>query len=143
MEFPLTIIIVGTLFIVLGISLISQASYRRKSLGGLQDVDETIHIIKEGPYRIVRHPDFLEQLFLFPSIPVVLSKWIPFTILGVIYWVLIIGTITLLIKVEEKFNIKKWGDEYREYMRDVPALNFIKGLWKIKRDKRRDHEPRE
>lgn len=137
MKFPLSIVIIGLLFIIVGISLISQASYRRKELGGLQDTDETIYIIKEGPYSIIRHPDFLGQLFLFPAIPIVLSKWIPFTILGVIYWVLIIGIIIILIVVEEKFNLKKWGKQYRKYQREVPAINFIKGLSNLKR---RSHE---
>ncbi len=133
MKFPLTVIIIGILLIIAGISLISQASYRRKKLGGLQDVDETIYIIKEGPYKIVRHPDFLGQLFLFLPIPVVLSKWISFTIFGVIYWILIVCIITILIRAEEKLNIEKWGEEYQIYMKEVPALNFIKGLWNLKK----------
>jgi len=131
-EFPLPLIIIGIVLIIAGISLISQASYRRKKLGGLQDVDETIYIIKEGPYKVVRHPDFLGQLFLFLSIPVVLSKWIPFTILGVIYWFLIIGVIVILIRAEEKLNVEKWGEEYRIYMKEVPSLNFIKRLWNLR-----------
>jgi len=135
MKFPLSIVIIGLLFIIVGISLISQASYRRKELGGLQDVDETIYIIKEGLYRVVRHPDFLGQLFLFPAIPLVLSRWIPFTILGVIYWIMIIGSIALFVLKEEKFNLKKWGKQYRDYQREVSSINFVKGLWNLRKAK--------
>lgn len=132
-EFPLAVIVLGIFLLVVGISLISQASYRRRKLGGLEDVDETIVIIKEGPYKIVRNPDFLGQMFLFPSLSIVLSIWIPFTIFAIIYWALIIGMITYFISIEEKFNIKKWGEEYKRYMKEVPAINFVKGLWNIRK----------
>jgi protein-S-isoprenylcysteine O-methyltransferase Ste14 len=33
-----------------------------------------------------------------------------------------------LIRVEDRFNLKKWGKDYRQYMAEVPAVNFVKGL---------------
>lgn len=39
------------------------------------------------------------------------------------------------IKEERELNIKKWGDEYRRYMGEVPRWNFIKGLWNLRKNK--------
>ena len=127
-EFPIAVIVIGALLIIVGISLESQASYRRKERGGLKDVDETMFILKEGPYKVIRHPGFLAEMVLFPSIPIVLSRWIPFTMLSIISCVLVIGMITYMMKVEERFNVRKWGEEYRKYMREVPAINFVRGF---------------
>ncbi|MEW6681200.1 MAG: hypothetical protein AB1297_09340 [bacterium] len=64
----------------------------------------------------------------------VTAKQTIFTIPGIVY---IIGLALYLIKAEDNFNIKKWGDEYQQYIREVPAVNFIKGLWNIKKKRRR------
>jgi len=127
-KFPIAVIVLSVLLIIVGISLESQASYRRKERGGLRDVDETVFLLKEGPYKVIRHPGFLAEMILCLSIPIVLSRWIPFTVLAVISCVVVIGVTIYLMRVEEKFNIKKWGDEYRQYMREVPAINFVRGL---------------
>jgi len=34
---------------------------------------------------------------------------------------------------EEKLDIPKWGDEYRQYMKEVPRFNFIKGVWNMRK----------
>jgi len=31
---------------------------------------------------------------------------------------------------EDEFNVKEFGDAYREYMKRVPTWNFLKGLRK-------------
>lgn len=36
-------------------------------------------------------------------------------------------------KAEETMNIKKWRDEYIQYMKEVPIFNFIKGLWNLRK----------
>ena len=134
-EFPGVILILGILFIILGISLESQACYKRKERGGLKDVDETIFIIKEGPYKVIRHPGYLAEIILFLSIPIAFSIWIPFTVLAIFAWCLVISMTLFLIKWEDRFNIRKWGEEYRQYMLEVPATNFVKGLKNISKAK--------
>ncbi len=31
---------------------------------------------------------------------------------------------------EDDFNLRKWEDEHRQYMKEVPRFNFILGLWR-------------
>ena len=131
--FPVFVLVVGFGLVVVDVSLESQAARVRKSCGGLNDVDETVFLVREGPYRVVRHPGYLAELFLYPSLTVALSAWIPFTVLTVISWVMVIGMIVILMRVEDKLNTRKWGVEYQRYMREVPAINFIKGLWNVLR----------
>ena len=75
-------------------------------------------------------PGYLAEIIYFSLLPIVLSKWVPFTIMAIVYGVIWIGVLVYLLKAEDNFNIRKWGDEYRQYMREVPALNFVKGLLK-------------
>ena len=95
---------------------------------------ETIIIIREGPYRVIRHPGYLAELIYFPLLPIVLSRWFPFTILAAVYSVGSFGAIAYLVKAEDSFNIRKWGDQYRQYAKAVPAVNFVKGWTKLREE---------
>ena len=68
-------------------------------------------------------------------IPVILSAYVPFTPLSIVAIFMFIAHFYHLVYVEEKYNVKKWGDEYRQYMREVPRFNFIKGLWNLRKQK--------
>jgi protein-S-isoprenylcysteine O-methyltransferase Ste14 len=69
----------------------------------------------------------------FGALPIVLSEWVPFTILAALCIAVAIGLCAYLIRVEDRFNLKKWGQDYRQYMAEVPAVNFVKGLLKTAR----------
>jgi len=83
----------------------------------------TTELIESSVYRIVRHPLYLGSA-LFTIGIIFLVQSIPFTILGLAaifcFW--------MASKKEDEFNIKKFGDSYREYMRKVPMWNVLKGL---------------
>jgi len=105
-------------------------------MGGLNH-DETVILLKEGPYGVMRHPATL-YMVLPILLPIILSTYIPFTPLAVA------AIITMIVYVyysclleEKKLNIPKWGNEYLQYMKDVPRFNFILGLWRRERRKKR------
>ncbi len=61
-------------------------------------------------------------------IPIALSGWIVYNILMVFAQV---GFLIIMIVAafdEEMVNLRKGGEEYRRYQREVPMYNFIKGL---------------
>ena len=71
---------------------------------------------------------------LFYLLPIILSKYVPFTPLSVAAIVTMIVYVHYSILLEEKVNdIPEWGDEYLQYMKEVPRYNFIKGLWNLKK----------
>ncbi|MEW6103266.1 MAG: isoprenylcysteine carboxylmethyltransferase family protein [bacterium] len=135
-DFPLVVIIIGAIFFIAAVSLDVKIAFLRKKLGGCRDVHESVVIVREGPYRVVRHPGYLAELIWLPLIPIILSEWVPFTISAIPGIVYIIGLLVYLIREEDNFNIKKWGDEYQQYIKEVPAINFIKGLWNIREKKK-------
>ena len=131
-DFPIVTIVIGAIFFIAAIFLDAKVVSRRRKQGGCQDPHESVVIVREGPYRVIRHPGYLAEMVYFGLLPILLSKWLPFTILAVISIAIIIGSFAYLIRAEDNFNARKWGDEYRQFMREVPALNFVRGLRNLK-----------
>jgi len=103
--------------------------------GGLNH-DETIILFKDGPYQVMRHPAIL-VLTLPILLPIILSPLIPFTILSVAAIItMVVYTYYGCYMEEKKLDIPKWGDEYLQYMKEVPRFNFILGLWRLHKRKR-------
>jgi len=134
--FPTVVIVIGAIFFIAAISLEAKVASMRQKRGGCHDVHETVVVIREGPYRVIRHPGYLAELIYFPLLPIVLSRWVPFTILAIVYIVVWTCAIVYLIKAEDNFNLRKWGEEYRQYMEEVPAINFVKGLKRLREESR-------
>lgn len=127
-DFPTAVIVVGAVLFIAAVSLEAKLVSMRQKRGGCQDTHETVVIVREGPYRVIRHPGYLSEIVYFGLLPIVLSKWVPFTILAAICIVIAIASFAYLIRVEDNFNQRKWGEQYRQYMKEVPAINFVKGL---------------
>ena len=131
-DFPIVVIIIGAILFIAAIALEAKVNSMRQKRGGCHDAHETVVIIREGPYRVIRHPGYLAELVYFPLLPIVLSRWVPFTVLATIYIVVWVGAIAYLLKAEGNFNLRKWGGEYRRYAEAVPAINLVKGLRKLR-----------
>ena len=134
MNFPIVVIVVGVVFFIAAIALEAKVCSMRQKRGGCQDAHESVVIVREGPYKIVRHPGYLAEIVYFSLLPIIPSKWLPFTILAVVYIVVWLGMMAYLIRAEDNFNIRKWGGEYRQFMKEVPALNFVKGLRNLRKE---------
>jgi len=85
--------------------------------------EHTTTMIDGGVFRIVRHPLYLGTAICTIGIMLVIQS-IPSTILGIIAF----GCFWIASKEEDEFNLKKFGDSYKEYMKKVPMWNFLKGL---------------
>ena len=108
----------------------------RTKKGGCDDDHHTVVLIKEGLYRIVRHPEYTFYLWLFILVSIAFSPLWRFTVLTIVGDILLIIGLALLAKQEEAFNIRKWEDEYKQYMKEVPRFNFIQGLWRLRKKKK-------
>jgi protein-S-isoprenylcysteine O-methyltransferase Ste14 len=127
MTFPPVVNALAAILLVASLILEAKVTSLRSRLGGV-DAHESLIVVREGPYAVMRHPGYLSEIIYFSVLPVVLSPWIPFTATAFIYILVVISIPVYLIRVEDSFNVRKWGDEYREYMDEVPAINFFKGL---------------
>lgn len=81
----------------------------------------------------MRHPAVFGLIMLPVLLPIILSAYIPFTALSIAAIILMIAYTYYGVHLEEKLSIKKWGDKYRQYMKEVPKFNFIKGLWNLRK----------
>lgn len=129
-DFPTGLILGAAVLFVAAVGLEAKLAFMRQKQGGCQDAHETVVILRDGPYGVVRHPGYLAEMVYFTAVPIVLSEWVPFTILAVLCIAVAIAVCVYLIRVEDRFNLKKWGKDYRQYMAEVPAVNFVKGLLK-------------
>ena len=93
---------------------------------GLKQVFEEerkeLEVINSGVFGIVRHPIYLGSIILFLSF-VILSL----SILALIIWFAIVIFYYYLCRYEEKLLIKKLGDKYLDYIKEVPMLIPIRG----------------
>jgi protein-S-isoprenylcysteine O-methyltransferase Ste14 len=82
-------------------------------------------MIQSSVFRIVRHPLYLGTAIWTVGLMLIFQS-IPLTILGVVnvfcFW--------MASKKEDAFNIEKFGDGYKEYMKKVPMWNAFKRLRK-------------
>ena len=132
-DFSISVILGVAVLFVAAVALEAKVVSMRQKRGGCQDAHETVFIVRDGPYGVVRHPGYLAEMVYFSALPIVLSEWVPFTILAALCIVVAIALCVYLIRVEDRFNLKKWGKDYRQYMAEVPAVNIVKGLLKAAR----------
>ncbi|MBU7037391.1 MAG: isoprenylcysteine carboxylmethyltransferase family protein [Theionarchaea archaeon] len=128
-RFPVPVLVVSVALFVIALVIEVKVVSMRSRLGGLDDAHESLVIIREGPYAVIRHPGYLAEVVYFTLLPVVLSEWISFTILAIVHIAVVLVSFSYLIRVEDNFNVAKWGDEYRRYMDELPAINFLNWLW--------------
>ena len=133
--FPAIVIYISLIILAFGTFVGVWMHYSHCKKGGLKGSDETVIFYRSGPYSIMRHPGVFGFMVWFIFLPVALSAHVPFTILSVSAIIPIVIWHYYGIYIEERINIKKWGDEYRQYMKEVPRFNFIKGLWNLRKRK--------
>jgi len=133
-EIPNILIYISIAFFISAIILTAWSTYYNIKKGGVSSEDYTLILFKSGPYKLLRHPSHFAWSVFFTTIPIMLGKWVPFTVLSIIG---IIAMISLhyfgSIIEERRLNIKKWGDRYKQYMKEVPRWNIILGLVRLGR----------
>ncbi len=137
-EFPAVAVYSAIILIVCGSCMEIYTGYWRIKKGGTRSEDDTIVLIKNGPYGIIRHPECVIGGINLNAIPIAISGYVPFTILSIVGEIVLIATICYGALVEEReLSLKKWGAEYRQYMKEVPRFNFILGIWRLAKRKRK------
>lgn len=126
---PLILSVVGMVY----------TTYLRGTKGGTgwKGESETVILVREGPYKIVRHAGVLSTASFFTLLTIILSRRVPFNILSVIGNILFFSSCYYSCVEEDRLNVLKWGDEHRQYMREVPRFNFVKGLWNLRKRRKR------
>jgi protein-S-isoprenylcysteine O-methyltransferase Ste14 len=130
--FPAAAIYAAIILILLIVAVMAQTIYLRATKGGTgwKGESETVILVKEGAYSIARHMGVLSTSIFFTLLTIILSPHVQFNILSVIGNIMVFLSFYYTAVEGDRLNVLKWGNEYRQYMREVPRYNFVSGLWR-------------
>jgi protein-S-isoprenylcysteine O-methyltransferase Ste14 len=114
----------GLLVILLGLSL---RVWTRLTIGGLYSGYLHVRVghllVKDGPYRFVRHPGYTGFIIMALGLAIGFSSLIGLLAIPI----LLIPGLAYRMGAEEKLLAEHFGDEYRQYASKTDRL--IPGLW--------------
>ncbi len=75
-------------------------------------------VVCSGPYKFTRNPLYIGSFFILTGFLIIIQSWIA----AIIILPLFLIVYPLTIKKEEKHLLNKFGDEFQEYMNNVPRF---------------------
>jgi protein-S-isoprenylcysteine O-methyltransferase Ste14 len=75
------------------------------------------HLVRTGPYALVRNPIYTSMLLVLCAIAVVITPWRLFLAALALF---VVGT-EIRARVEERLLASRFGEEFQEYKRGVPG----------------------
>jgi len=108
--------------------------YEFRKRGGVpakQSFVKTTKLVDTGIYSICRHPQFLGGMLIGLSLFLVAQHWVV-----VIFGILVIAIFYLGVLEAERSALEKFGQDYQQYKKRVPRLNFILGILRLLKNKK-------
>ena len=135
-RFYLPLFVLGCIVWAFGMMLVMAPIVLFRSHGGVPEgrsFVNTTRLVDTRAYAVVRHPQYLGGIL---SIFVTTLLWYPhwlFAILG------FFGALVVYLGAQEEDRrlVERFGDEYRQYMRKVPRMNFLLGLLRLLQNRAR------
>ena len=78
-------------------------------------VREKPEVIRKGVFGIIRHPIYMSEILLYLGL-----LFFSTSLAAVGVWIIGIAFLHYISRYEEKLLLAQFGDEYRQYMKDVP-----------------------
>lgn len=72
-------------------------------------------VIRKGVFRIVRHPIYLGEIIMYAGLLI-----LNISLSSALIWVMAIFFLHYISRYEERLLLAKFGEEYRQYMKEVP-----------------------
>jgi len=119
--------VIGLVLYIPSAYLVAASMHTLKYKGRPRTADPTATttFIDTGLYGIVRQPMTLGVAIWCIAFMLAFQS-----ILAVILGIVSLLCFWMSARRETEYNMKKFGDEYKEYMKKVPMWNFFKGLRK-------------
>jgi protein-S-isoprenylcysteine O-methyltransferase Ste14 len=119
---PLPVRVIGWIMFILGmlLQLWTLKLLRGWGLIGLPEVTTFVkgRIIMTGPFSVIRHPTYLSHTVMYAGVFLITG----FVVVGIITLLDIVVINTLVIPLEDRELIERFGEEYRRYKDRVPAF---------------------
>lgn len=114
----------GWITLVFGIIILLWSSQSRKK-GRIPEEKgiKNKKLVESGMYAFIRHPEFLCHILIIFAL-VLIAQHLASLIIGI----LLIILLWFAMVEEEKGNIEKFGDAYKDYMQRVPRINLLAGI---------------
>lgn len=74
-------------------------------------------LTRSGPYRVVRHPIYTGMLLAVLGTAVAEGEW-----RALVAFAAVLAAFLRKVRIEERFMLEAFGEEYAGYQREVPAL---------------------
>lgn len=117
---------IGWFLVALGFWFMNSSIESLRNHGGISEtasIGITNTLVTTGFYSIVRNPIYLGLGILSLALVLTTQHWISLSCT-----IILIPLIAKLVSEEEILNETKFGDEYLEYMNQVPRFNILIGL---------------
>jgi len=128
----------GWIIFAVGLILIFLPMFVFRSKGKVKkgkDWTKTSVLVDIGIYSVVRHPLYLGWLLMYLAIIFWSQHWLT-AITGIPGMV----CVYLISRQEDQRLVKKFGGDYKRYMRSVPRMNFLVGVIRLLRHSERENK---
>ena len=118
------ILAVGIVLIALPIPALRRKGKVRKG----KSYVATEKLVDTGIYAVVRHPQYLGWLLMYPALYLFNPHWqlAIWAVLGVV-------CLAVIVRQEDKRLVEKFGERYKNYMQAVPGMNLVAGVIRLLR----------
>jgi protein-S-isoprenylcysteine O-methyltransferase Ste14 len=130
----------GWILLVFSVVVILLAGGEFRKRGGAPKGESVVHttvLVDSGVYAVVRHPQYLGFMLFVFALVLMSQHW-----LSVISGVLGSALFYRDVLREEQMSVVKFGDDYKRYMERVPRMNFLIGILRLLRRRRKQSEVR-
>lgn len=76
---------------------------------------EKPHVIRQGVFGVIRHPIYLSEVLLYLGLFLLSTSLASLAVIAVIF-----AFMHYISRYEEKVLLERFGDEYQQYMKDIP-----------------------
>ena len=102
--------------------------------GGVASGKSYVHttkLVDTSLYAIVRHPQYLSGILFNLALMLLAQHWLVISI-GVVSMILVYQA----IRDADREGLAKFGKPYQDYMKQVPQVNFLLGIFRLSRKTR-------
>jgi protein-S-isoprenylcysteine O-methyltransferase Ste14 len=118
----------GWILLILSIYFALAPVYIFKKIANVPEGKSYIHtktIVDTGLFGVVRHPQYLSMLLVEIGLVLIVQHWL-ILIFSIICFVLTYYGII----IQDRILVRKFNDDYVNYMKKVPRTNFLWGVVK-------------
>jgi len=125
----------GWILLVFSVVIIFLAGGEFRKKGGApkgKSIVNTTVLVDSGIYAVIRHPQYLGFILFVFALVLMSQHW-----LSVFSGVLGSALFYKDVLREEQMSVEKFGDDYQLYMQEVPKMNFLLGILRLLRRRRK------